>query len=275
MEISSVEYKVLANDPTSNWFCSNCKTSDCCNVTEAIQKIRQESEDTRKTSSEVILPVYDEGSSSIHEATWGSLKGEDIIKSVNLAYSKIVKWRKNLFKVPTGKVGQEFIEEVTKVLSFFVSGSHFESIALTMVMIIFPLAERLVLWKSGDISTLLRQGTKIQDRLKAPKADERHHEKVFCRLMLQGKVSAALRWISSQKSGVLDINEDVIGCLKEKHPVADKIDDQALLKGPVETFDDVILDSIDGELIHKTAKTINGAAGPSGADAEIWKQILC
>ena len=137
------------------------------------------------------------------------------------------------------------------------------------------LAERLVLWKSGDISTLLRQGTKIQDRLKAPKADERHHEKVFCRLMLQGKVSAALRWISSQKSGVLDINEDVIGCLKEKHPVADKIDDQALLKGPVETFDDVILDSIDGELIHKTAKTINGAAGPSGADAEIWKQILC
>ena len=35
-------------------------------------------------------------------------------------------------------------------------------------------------------------GTDIQDRLKAPKTDQKHHEKVFARLMLQGKVSAAL-----------------------------------------------------------------------------------
>ena len=33
--------------------------------------------------------------------------------------------------------------------------------------------------------------------------------------------------------------------------------------------------TIDADLVHRTAKTISGTAGPSGADAEIWRQILC
>ena len=53
-------------------------------------------------------------------------------------------------------------------------------------------------------------GTDIQDRLKAPKTDQKHHEKVFARLMLQGKVSAALRWVGSQRSALLEVNEDVL-----------------------------------------------------------------
>ena len=71
-----------------------------------------------------------------------------------------------MFKVPTGRVGQEFIEEVAKTLNHYNSGSHLESIALTMVLIMFPLLlqkpsqsskskdhakyleKRLVLWRA-------------------------------------------------------------------------------------------------------------------------------
>ncbi len=161
-------------------------------------------------------------SSSIDQAEWGVLKGSEITEAVHHAYSKIVHWKKNLFKVPTGKAGQDFIEEVSKTLVHYVSGSHFESLALTMSMIIFPLllqkpsrsskakdhkiylAKRLALWRSGEICKIVKECTTIQSRLKAPKPDVDHHEKVFARLMLQGKVSAALRWVGSQRSGLLD-----------------------------------------------------------------------
>ena len=54
--------------------------------------------------------------------------------------------------------------------------------------------------------------------------------------MLQGKVSAALRWVGSQKSGLLDVNEDVISCLKEKHPTPGTVVEEALLKGPLKSL---------------------------------------
>ncbi len=114
----------------------------------------------------VHLPTPIDTVSSIDHAVWGILKGTQITDAVNHAYSVIVRWRKNLFKVPTGKAGQEFIEEVRKTLSHYVSGSHLESVALTMSMIIFPmllqkpsrsskskdhvnyLTKRLALWRS-------------------------------------------------------------------------------------------------------------------------------
>ncbi len=36
--------------------------------------------------------------------------------------------------------------------------------------------------------------------------------------MLQGKISAALRWVGSQRSSLLEVDDDVLATLKEKHP---------------------------------------------------------
>ena len=199
----------------------------------------------------------------------------------------MVKWKKNLFRVPSGKAGQEFIDEVVKTLTLYLSGSHFESVALTMTMIIFPLLlqkpsknskakdhvahleKRLNLWKTGEISKLLKQGTAIQTRLVSSKPSAKHNEQVLVRLMLQGKISAALKWIGSQRSGLLDVDNNILETLRKKHPNASEVVDSALLKGPAVEVEDVIFDNIDADLIEKTAKSISGAAGPSGADAEI------
>ena len=111
--------------------------------------------------------------------------------------------------------------------------------------------------------------------MKSAKVSESQHEKAFVRLMLQGKVSAALRWVGSQRSGLLDVNEDVLNTLKAKHPNPGNLADGALLKGPALDVEDVIFDAIDADLIKRMAKAVSGGAGPSGADAEIWQRILC
>ncbi len=56
--------------------------------------------------------------------------------------------------------------------------------------------------------------TAIQDRLQSVKVDDKHHEKVFVRLMLQGKVSAALRWVGSQRTSLLQVDDEILQTLK-------------------------------------------------------------
>ncbi len=137
------------------------------------------------------------------------------------------------------------------------------------------LVKRLAYWRAGELQKLVKECTVIQGRLNSPKFDPKHHEQVFVRLMLQGKISSALKWIGSQQSHPLQTTDDVIETLRSKHPPPAPTVDGSNLKGPVMEIEDVIFDSIDADLIHRTAKKISGSAGPSGADAEIWQRILC
>ena len=93
--------------------------------------------------------------------------------------------------------------------------------------------------------------------------------------MLQGKVSAALRWISAPKNAPVDINPDVIDLLQQKHPEDVAADRTTLLFGPINNVEPVIFDNIDSAAIQTAAKITKGAAGPSGMDTEMWKRILC
>ncbi len=264
----------LYNDKNTKWFCHTCS-------------------DNPFSKCKVTLPSPDLVLSSIEQAVWGVLKGSEITEVVTDIYSKIVKWKKNMFKVPTGKAGQDFIDEVAKAMTYYTSGSHFESVALTMLMIMFPLllqkpsrnskskdhvqclVKRLAYWRAGELQKLVKECTVIQGRLNSPKFDPKHHEQVFVRLMLQGKISSALMWIGSQQSHPLQTTDDVIETLRSKHPPPAPTVAGSTLQGPVMEIEDVIFDSIDADLIHRTAKKISGSAGPSGADAEIWQRILC
>ena len=102
---------------------------------------------------------------------------------MNDAYLKIVRWRRNLFDLPTGKVGQDFIEEVKILIDHFNNSTAFEPIALTLLSIIFPLLlqkpsknskskdhtrylqKRLGQWKRGELKDLISEGEAIQERM--------------------------------------------------------------------------------------------------------------
>ncbi len=106
------------------------------------------------------------------------------------------------------------------------------------------LQRRLELWRSGDISRLLKEGSAIQKRLCNSKKKPVDHDKVFARLMLHGKISAALKWIGSQKSAIHDSNEAIVNVLKSQHPKPAPTTNSCIIKGPTMEIEDVIFEHI-------------------------------
>ena len=235
----------------------------------------------------------------IEGAVWGDMKGSVIVDAVDKVFLSVSKWRQNLFMLPSGKVGEEFIEQLDKCIEYFNNGSAFEPIALTMAAIIWHLLlqkpsrnsktrdhikyleKRLQLWKRGELKELLDEGEAIQRRFsnkKKTKAAKK--EKRFTNLMEKGRVSAALKCIGSQESTVLEVTDDVLSTLKEKHPEPQELPENPgnhLFRGPLKKkpVEEVIFEDLDSEAIYKTAKKVHGAAGPSGADADQWRRVLC
>ena len=92
--------------------------------------------------------------------------------------------------------------------------------------------------------------------------------------MGKGQISAALKWISSNPSSALPIDDSVIDILRSKHPAANPIDVDCTFEGPIDIPDPILFNSIDGTLVRRAAKLTRGSAGPSGMDAESWGRIL-
>jgi hypothetical protein len=240
------------------------------------------------------LPEYTKCNDSVDELKWGDYKGQQVIEIINQSYNTIVTWRRNLFMVPTGAAGQDFVEELTKCINHFNLSTPMEEVALKLLMIAFPLLlqkpskksksrdhvkylkERLVLWREGKIHDLLRQGKTIQDKLTSnPGKNPQNTDLVFSRLMLQGKVSAALRWVGESKSSVHQCTTQIIEKLKSLHPPSSISCNISKLYGPENKVENVIYEDIDGDLIQQCIKHISGAPGPSGGDADLWQRLLC
>ena len=82
------------------------------------------------------------------------------------------------------------------------------------------LSKRLMLWKQGEINKLLREGRILQGRIgKRKTSDPPEKSKVFANLVLEGQINSALRFLSETSTGgVLELTDDVMAQLKEKHP---------------------------------------------------------
>ena len=223
----------------------------------------------------------------------GQLAGEEIREVIENAYNEVVQWNSNLFKVPSGKAGRDFLEEMVKTINLFNCGNNLASVAITMLMIMPPLLlqkpaksskakdhrmyleKRLKLWTEGKISELVREGKVIQKRLSMNKKKKTDTQQIFVRLMLQGKVSAALRWIGTNRSTRMEVDKEVLQTLQQKHPIAARLSENAKIKGPLQKVEDVLYENIDGKAIHLAAKRTQGSAGPTGMNSEGWARILC
>ena len=108
---------------------------------------------------------------------------------------------------------------------------------------------------------------------------------LFAKLVMEGKVHSALRFLSeSQGNCVLDLNSfiddgkmrTVLDVLKEKHPPGWEMDVEALVttsEEPPETHP-VLLERLTGVLVRTCALRTQGGAGPSGVHAAGWRRIL-
>ena len=161
--ISEEEYFALSNSSDS-WFCDHCRSIQA------------------------------------NKLKWGTLDGEcNISNAVKSAYRKVITWKKNIFSLPRGKCGSDFLKELTRLLCLFVDKTKWERLALPLVHIFVPimlqkpsknskakdhakyLTSRLIKWSNGELDNLLKECHEIQTRLKKSKSrqDESPTRKLF------------------------------------------------------------------------------------------------
>ena len=110
---------------------------------------------------------------------WGSFDAELLSQVLGDTYSEVVHWRRNCFAVPLGKVGKEFLGELSRLLQAFASASALESVALRAATVlpilllqkprraskkkehITCLERRLKIWKVGGLGKLVLEGRAI------------------------------------------------------------------------------------------------------------------
>ena len=198
------------------------------------------------------------------------------------AYEEIVKWRRNLFNLPKGNNGKKFVEEMTSLINNWCMKNDEKSLKLLMIMPSLllqrtskkgkardnkeNLRRRLELWEGRKLSELVDEGKVIQDRLtkgKSPRPKGDDQMKQFRNHMIRGNVNPALRLLDEgSNNGLLQINNDIIKQLHEKHPEGQAANHEMLLKGPIKQVHHVIFDEINSELVQKVALRTKGAAGP-------------
>ncbi len=235
---------------------------------------------------------------------WGEVDGESFVDLLDTCYTEVVQWRRNIFKVPSGKAGKDFVVELTRLLRGYTDGSTLECVALKAAMVMPPLLlqktckttksrdhvaqleRRLVEWKKGNINSLLHEGRTIQERLPTNRRrakTEQQLARTFSQLMAKGRIKDALCLLSQRAKGrVLPLDEVVPGSqnknvrqiLEEKHPSAAPFSPSAVenVPDPLEPHP-VIFDRVDSEMIRRVTIQMGGAAGPSGLDAAGWKRL--
>ena len=110
---------------------------------------------------------------------------------------------------------------------------------------------------------------------KSCKKDPRNKAKVFAKLVMEGRINSALRYLSNNDGGgVLPLTDIVMQQLREKHPEAQEAKLGSLLLGPVEDVPDSIYQQINGEMIREAALRTKGSGGPSGVDVVGFRRIL-
>ena len=232
------------------------------------------------------------------------IDSERFRKALDSAYHEVIRWKRNIFMVPSGKVGDSFVREMARMFAAYGESTALEPISLLAAMTmpalllqrphqkskvkdhIRALEKRLELWKKGNLSELLIEGRCIQQRLKFKKRGKDDGEELarsFSKLMRCGKVKSALRLLSKQEGSVLDVcksknqhsddEHSILDELKAKHPPKGPFSKDAITEDLKKTFHPVIFDAIDGEAIQRAAVHTNGAAGPSGIDANGWRRL--
>lgn len=237
-------------------------------------------------------------SAQLPNFNWGEVDGPTIVDIFDQCYDEIVHWKRNIFKVPSGKSGKSFVREMSRLLNAFGDASALEVVALKAAMVMPALLlqkphrrskakehsshlnRRLALWNSGNIMDLIKEARSIQHHItqsshKSPEELARS----FSKLMMEGKVKKAMKLLSDNSSGgPLSLTEEVKTKLQEKHPVRKPPSFSAILPSDPESdvrHHPIIFDQIDAQCICKTVLQMDGAAGPSGLDIAAWKRLCC
>ena len=209
-------------------------------------------------------------------------------EEIENAFNELVHWKRNLFDLPKGAPGKAFINELTFKINEWCSKSPNWDICLKALMVMPSLIlqrtsnkckmskikshieRRLNHWKNKDVEGLLNETRTIQKRLSHRQKPQSTEEKarIFAKLVLEGKVNAAIRVLNDDtSSGVLPLLDDVKKTIRQKHPDAKTSNDTMILHGPFNHVNETRFNGINDDLVRKCVIRTKGSHGPSGLDA--------
>ncbi|KAF6201996.1 hypothetical protein GE061_004392 [Apolygus lucorum] len=142
------------------------------------------------------------------------------------------------------------------------------------------LQKRMDLWNQEKYDDLVQEAMRCDRQMPtAQKRDEDHKIRIFTRLVLQGKLRDATRWITDRSGGGALRPEDVLGdgttvldVMKSKHPAQFRPQEDTFIAS--DTLPLMVDIDVTSNHIEKVARKLRGSAGPSGTDAEQWRNML-
>lgn len=194
------------------------------------------------------------------------------------------------YDVPKGSVGRAFVDAYTKLLRGALERKWNSERLVVFCSVVLQrergisgakairqrISQRMDLWEKGHWEALVEDTVRTNLRLRAnstENTDEETVRRVYCRLLLQGKVREAVRFLSGRiKGGVLQPNDidtksglPVIDVLMEKHPSPGNATTTALLE--YETTPPMLPLVCTADLVAEVAKRMGGSGGPGGVDS--------
>ncbi len=121
------------------------------------------------------------------------------------------------------------------------------------------LARRMLLWQAGDFDKLVREARSIQASCRVTRQCRTPEQisKTFAKMMLEGKVNAAMRLLDESNSGgVLPLSDDVLKELTMRHPAPQPADESTLIRGEVPFIDPAVFANIDEASVARAAMYI-------------------
>lgn len=192
------------------------------------------------------------------------------------------------YELPKGSVGRSFLEELSTIIEG-IKKRHWNSERMVVFCTVSGskairqrITDRIKLWKEGEWEALVEDTVLTNTRQRAgdSNATEEQIRSTYCRLLHQGKVREAVRYLTGRvKGGVLsphDIdaktNQPVHMALNDKHPAPGKVDLTAFPE--YDSTPAAIPLSITELTVGQVVKRMGGAGGPGGVDSYAWSDWL-
>ena len=138
------------------------------------------------------------------------------------------------------------------------------------------LEKRLKWWSDGEIDLIYKECEAIQQELLKSKTRQSNINKVFAKLVFEGRLTTAMNLIEQEASkGVLQPNENVLKELRKLHPPRRHVTTSEMIQGSPAETNPVIFESINHSAIYHSAMQRRGSGGPSGLDAANFRRMVC
>ena len=213
------------------------------------------------------------------------------------------------YHLPGGRIGKKFVETLAGEVDLVAEKKTVSERLIVFQVLILQrdalvkkssdvrrlIERRLHMWEEGLYDALLHDAERCDKACGRGNEERRrqqakqHTERVFHRLMIEGKVRSAVRWITERERGGLlratdittaansqaqKVEMPVMEALRLKHPAPGNTESshEAFLPYP-EPPPMVDLDITGAHVMH-VARWLRGGAGPGGSDSSAWQDWL-